>query len=229
VAWTVVSYVLVQSIVLGIAALPGAVIIGVVQPRLPDATWLRVVIYAIGLLPTYLVFAMGLCCSTAIATGVLGWRPRADQEMPIRDLSWPLLGWARCGMLTHVTRVLAGRLLRASPLWSFFIRLNGAHMGRRVWINSTEIVDHNLLEFGDDVVVGADVHLSGHTVEAGVVKTGRVRVGRNVTIGVGSVVCVGTVIGDGTQIGALSFVPKGTRLEGNAVYIGAPVRRGGPS
>jgi acetyltransferase-like isoleucine patch superfamily enzyme len=102
-------------------------------------------------------------------------------------------------------------------------------MGRRVWINSTEIVDHNLLEFGDDVVVGADVHLSGHTVEAGVVKTGRVRVGRNVTIGVGSVVCVGTVIGDGTQIGALSFVPKGTRLEGNAVYIGAPVRRGGPS
>lgn len=47
-------------------------------------------------------------------------------------------------------------------------------------------MDHNLLDFGDGVVIGANVHVSGHTVEAGVVKTAPVRPGRGVTVGWGS-------------------------------------------
>ena len=51
-------------------------------------------------------------------------------------------------------------------------------IGSGVYINSLSISDHNMLEFGDGVVIGESVHLSGHTVEGGVVKTGRVRLGR---------------------------------------------------
>jgi len=40
-------------------------------------------------------------------------------------------------------------------------------IGRGVHINSLAVNDHNLLEFGDRVVVGGGVHLSGHTVEDG--------------------------------------------------------------
>jgi acetyltransferase-like isoleucine patch superfamily enzyme len=94
-----------------------------------------------------------------------------------------------------------------------------------VYVNSLFVSDHNLLEFADDVVIGSEVHLSGHTVEGGVVKTARVRLGRDVTIGIGSVVDIGVTIGDGTQIGALSFVPKHTALESGGVYAGIPVRR----
>ena len=57
------------------------------------------------------------------------------------------------------------------------------------------------------------------------VKTGSVRLGHGVTIGVGSVVEIGVAIGDGTQIGALSFVPKHTVLDPGSVYAGVPVRR----
>jgi carbonic anhydrase/acetyltransferase-like protein (isoleucine patch superfamily) len=71
-------------------------------------------------------------------------------------------------------------------------------------------------------VIGANVHLSGHTVEAGVVKTARVRFGDRVTIGLGSVIEIGVEIGSDSQVGALSFVPKHTRLEGGVVYAGAP-------
>jgi hypothetical protein len=39
------------------------------------------------------------------------------------------------------------------------------------------VSDYNLLECGDDVVIGGGVHLSGHTVEAGIVKTARIRLG----------------------------------------------------
>jgi acetyltransferase-like isoleucine patch superfamily enzyme len=122
-------------------------------------------------------------------------------------------------------RVLAGGLFRGSPIWTVYLRLNGAQIGRRVYVNSLFVSDHNLLEFGDDVVIGSEVHLSGHTVEAGIVKTAGVRLGRDITIGLGSVIDIGVTVGDGTQIGALSFVPKHTVLEPGAVYAGIPVRR----
>jgi acetyltransferase-like isoleucine patch superfamily enzyme len=94
-----------------------------------------------------------------------------------------------------------------------------------VYLNSVTMSDHNLLEFGDDVVIGAGVHLSGHIVERGVVKTAPVRLGRNVMIGVGSVIGIGVEIGANTQVGALSFVPKHRTLQADAVYGGVPVRR----
>jgi acetyltransferase-like isoleucine patch superfamily enzyme len=94
-----------------------------------------------------------------------------------------------------------------------------------VFINTLSIADHNLLELGDDVVIGADVHISGHTVESGMVKTGRVRVGSNVTIGLGSAIDIDVEIGDGCQIGAFTLVPKHARLEPNSVYVGIPARK----
>jgi acetyltransferase-like isoleucine patch superfamily enzyme len=92
-------------------------------------------------------------------------------------------------------------------------------------VNSLFVSDHNLLEFGDDVVIGSEVHLSGHTVEGGVVKTARVRLGREVTIGLGSVIDIGVTVGDGCQVGALSLVPKHTKLDAHCTYAGIPVRR----
>jgi UDP-3-O-[3-hydroxymyristoyl] glucosamine N-acyltransferase len=64
------------------------------------------------------------------------------------------------------------------------------------------------------VVIGGGVHLSGHTVEDGVVKTAGVRLGSNVTIGLGSVIEIGVEIGSNSQVGALSFVPKYAKLKG---------------
>jgi carbonic anhydrase/acetyltransferase-like protein (isoleucine patch superfamily) len=69
------------------------------------------------------------------------------------------------------------------------------------------------------------VHLSGHTVERGVVTTGSVRVGAGATIGLGSVVDIGAEIGPGCVVGALSLVPKFATLSAGAVYAGIPVRR----
>ncbi|MFN8580659.1 MAG: hypothetical protein U0163_06725 [Gemmatimonadaceae bacterium] len=225
VTWTVVSYGVVQSVVLGAAALPSALMMQLGTALLPDVTWARVTAGAVGMLPMYLLFALSLIHVTAAAGWLLRWRTEPEAFMPIREFGWPVLRWARGLMLTHVVRILVGIPLRGSPLWSYFVRLNGARIGRRVWLNSTGIMDHSLLSFGDDTVVGSDVHLSGHMVEGGIVKTGFVRVGANVTIGVGSVVGLGVTIGDRCQVGALSFVGKGTQLEPDAAYAGAPVHR----
>ena len=76
---------------------------------------------------------------------------------------------------------------------------------------------------GDDVVIGGDVHLSGHTVEAGVVKTSTVKLGNGATIGLGTVVDINVDVGDRCEVAARSLIPKHARLEAGAVYAGTPV------
>jgi len=133
--------------------------------------------------------------------------------------------WARYMVASHLVRLLAGAAFRGSPIWTAYLRQNGARIGRGVYVNTLFISDHNLIEIDDDVVIGSEVHISGHTVEAGVLKTAGVRLGRSVTIGLGTVVDIDVTIGAGCQVGAMSLVPKHTTLEPDAVYAGIPVRR----
>jgi non-ribosomal peptide synthetase-like protein len=162
---------------------------------------------------------------SAVATRVVGARTPANAEMRLADMSWYLMRWAHYMVATHLVRVLAGTMFRGSPVWTAYLRLNGARIGRRVYVNSLYLSDHNLLEIGNDVVIGSDVHLSGHTVEDGIVKTAAVRIGNGATIGLGSVVDIGVEVGPGCQIGALSLVPKFSKLPAGSVQAGIPARR----
>jgi acetyltransferase-like isoleucine patch superfamily enzyme len=223
--WTVASVFVVESLVFGLAVLPAAIfwewhIHWDVSPR-----WIHVMILAMSFLPAYLIFAIGLMGLSAVATRVLGWRPPDGATLPISELQWPLLNWARYSISIHLVRVFAGTFLRTTPVWIWYMKLNGARLGRRVWINSLDVTDHCLLDFGDDVVIGAGVHLSGHTVERGVVRTAACRLGRGVTVGVGANVEIGVEAGPGCQIGAMSAVPKFAVLDAHSTYVGAPARK----
>jgi acetyltransferase-like isoleucine patch superfamily enzyme len=223
--WAVGSVYVVESAVLGVAALPAVLFYRWHLGWTPPGEWLRVVVLVMAAVPTYLLFAFVLMLLSALSTRVLGWRTPRDAELRIADLEWPLLDWARYMVSIHIVRVFAGTVLRTTPVWTLYMRMNGARLGRRVFINSLDVTDHSLLDFGDDVVIGAGVHLSGHTVERGLVKTGGVTLGAGVTVGVGANVEIGVCAGPGCTIGALSAVPKHEQLEANATYVGAPARK----
>jgi acetyltransferase-like isoleucine patch superfamily enzyme len=225
VVWALTSFVVVEYLVFGFAAFP---IVLIWQQLLELHLFegpVRLLFHGLGAVPSYVAFALLLMILSAAATRVMGWRTPPEAEMRIGDLEWPLLNWVRYVAASHLVRVFAGALFCGSPIWTWYLRLNGARIGRRVFVNTVFVSDHNLLELGDDVIVGADVHLSGHTVERGAVKTGRVRVADGVTIGLGSVIDIDVEIGPGCQVGALSLVPKHARLDADAVYVGIPVRR----
>ena len=224
VSWTVVSIVVVEGIVCGIAMVP-AVALWALVASFPVSIFTRLLLFSATAVPSYVAFALTLMVVSPMATWVTRMRTPANVELHIADMSWPLMTWARYLVAIHIVRVFAGSLFRGSPLWTAYLRLNGARLGRGVYINTVHISDHNLLDFGDRVIIGSEVHVSGHTVEGGVVKTGRVRLGDQVTVGLGTTIEIGVEAGDRCQIGALSFVPKHTTLESGAVYVGAPVRR----
>ena len=226
VAWTVASIFAVESLVFGLSGLPAFLFwTWALSWATPPWPLVRPLVLAVSLVPAYLVFATTLVVLSAASTRILGWRTSPGGHWRLADLEWGLLNWSRYMISTHVVRVLVGTFFRSSPLWTWYMKLNGAKIGSGVYINSLSISDHNLLEMGDGVVIGEGVHLSGHTVEGGVVKTGYVRLGRGVTVGLGSMVGIGVEAGDRCQIGALSVVPKNTKLEAAAIYAGVPVRR----
>ena len=223
-AWAVATLIVVQAIVCGLAVLPVMAVWGPLLAWTADDPIARAVAASFAIVPSYALFAITLMFASALATRVTGWRTRPDAEMRLADLGWPLLDWVRYMVAIHVVRLFAGTLFRGTPIWSAYLRLNGARVGRRVYVNSLAVSDHNLLDFGDDVVIGGDVHLSGHTVERGFVKTARVRLGDHATIGLGSLISIGVTIGPGVQIGALSLVPKHVTLAGPGTYAGVPAR-----
>jgi acetyltransferase-like isoleucine patch superfamily enzyme len=225
VAWAFVTLFIVESMVFGLSVLPAALFWEWHFSWTLSPQWLRVVVLAMSFVPSYMLFAVSLMVLSGWATRITGWRTPPNVELKVSALDWELLDWARYMVSTHLVRIFAGVLFRSTPVWTMYHRLNGGRIGHGVYINSISLTDHNLLEFDDRVVIGSDVHLSGHTVEAGVLKTARVKLGRNVTIGIGSVVGIGVEVGADAQVGALSVVPKFRKLEPGSIYGGDSIKR----
>ena len=223
--WTIASVTVVASVVFGVAVLPAAYFWSWHFRWDIQATWVRIFVQSIAFVPSYVIFAFSLMILSALSARVTGWRTPANTQLPIANLDWPLLNWVRYSILNHLVRIFAGTFFRATPLWTFYMRLNGARLGRNVHVNSLWVSDHCLLDFADGVVIGGGVHLSGHTVERGIVKTAPVRLAQNVTVGVGAVIEIGVEAGPGCQIGALALVPKFAKLDARRVYVGIPARK----
>ena len=222
--WALLSSFVVESLVFGLAALPAVLFWEWHFDWRITPDWLRILILSMSFIPAYVLFAISLMVFSATAMRLTGWRTRDRLDEPIFAMGWPALDWMRYMVSIHLVKIFAGSVFRTTPVWTAYVRWNGGRLGRRVFINSLGVTDHNLLEFGDDVVLGGDVHLSGHTIEGGRLKTGRVRFGDRVTVGVGAVVGIDVAAGDGCQIGALSLVPKHSTLEAGTTYAGIPVR-----
>jgi len=229
VSWALVSVVLVVSIVVGLASIPATLFWTWSQTWFVTSSWLRFFVRGMAIVPTYFLFACTLIPLSALATRMVGWRTPKDATLHIKDYDWPLCDWARYVIVSQIVRVLAGTFFRGTPVWTWYLRLNGARIGRGVFVNTLSIMDHNLIELGDDTIIGSDVHLSGHTVEKGTVKTATLRIGHRVTLGSHSVIGIGVDIGDDCDVGALSFVPKHARLVAGGAYVGSPVRQLNPS
>ncbi len=219
-----VSCFVVVSVIVGLAALPATTFyrwhLGLDLSPEP----LRLFLLSAAVLPAYVLFALSFMLLSAEASRLLGWRPPRRAELRIADLPPELLDWARYAIMNHLVHVVAGIAFRSTPVWIWYMRRNGARIGRHVWINSLQVGDDCLLEFGDEVVIGAGVHLSAHTVERGHVLLAPVTLGPGTTVGVGAHIGIGVETGEGTQVGSMSVVPKHARLEPHTTYVGIPAR-----
>ncbi|WP_221521494.1 Pls/PosA family non-ribosomal peptide synthetase [Kitasatospora kifunensis] len=143
----------------------------------------------------------------------------------------PLWGiWVRrteliTGLFENLVVPAVLNFLTGSPLAPWVMRLFGARIGRRVWLNTTYLTEFDLVEVGDDAAVGEVTSLQTHLFEDRVMKMSKVLVGQASSLGPRCVVLYDAEVGAGTSLDALSLVMKGEHLPADTRWRGIPARR----
>jgi non-ribosomal peptide synthetase-like protein len=118
--------------------------------------------------------------------------------------------------------------LRGTPWLPFYLRLMGCRIGKRCYIDTTDITEYDLVEIGDDVAINDFAGLQTHLFEDRVMKVSGVRVCDRATIGSYAIVLYDAEIGEDAQLGDLSVVMKGEVLPPGTSWEGAPARLASP-
>ncbi len=114
--------------------------------------------------------------------------------------------------------------LQGTPWLPILMRFFGVKTGKRVFMNTTDITEFDMVSIGDDAALNTDCGPQTHLFEDRVMKVGSVKIGARSSIGAGTIILYDSEIGDDTHIEALSLVMKGERLSPQTDWIGSPVK-----
>jgi non-ribosomal peptide synthetase-like protein len=214
------------SALLGLAAWPALLGWLAFAAWLPLAGPARPLALAVGAFAAYFAFGLVLLLVLPAARWVLLATGTPVGRFPY--LSWGAYRWASYNALTLILRFSFVNWVRVTPFLPLYHRLMGMKVGRRVQFNTAVVADQNLIEIGDDSVVGGDVTLVCHSAEAGYLVIAPIRIGRRVTLGLMAVVMPGCELGDDAVVAAGAVLVKGTRVGPGERWGGVPARRFGP-
>jgi non-ribosomal peptide synthetase-like protein len=120
----------------------------------------------------------------------------------------------------------ATRLFIGTPLYSLYLRVLGAKIGRGVVILSRRVpICTDLLTIGAGTVIRKEAIFNGYRAQSGRVETGPVTLGRGVFVGEWSVLDINTSMGDGTQLGHASALHSGQGVPAGERWHGCPAQR----
>jgi non-ribosomal peptide synthetase-like protein len=175
-------------------------------------------------LPFYYLFFMGL--PAFLITAALKWvfvgKYKSDQK-PM----WTSKVW-RSEAITSTYEALSVPFLldfmRGTPWLPLILRLLGVKTGKRVWMNTTDITEFDMVEIGDDTALNEDCGPQTHLFEDRVMKVGPIKIGKRCSIGARSIILYDSEIGDNVNVDALSLVMKGENLQSNSNWVGSPIK-----
>jgi non-ribosomal peptide synthetase-like protein len=114
--------------------------------------------------------------------------------------------------------------LRGTPWLPMALRLMGTRTGKRVWMNTTDITEFDMVSIGTDSALNEDSGPQTHLFEDRVMKVGRIKIGERCSIGARSIILYNTRISNDVKIDALSLVMKGEVLSPKTNWIGSPIK-----
>ncbi len=174
-------------------------------------------------------FVAGLLVSLAMVLVSVGfkWLLMGAYRPTVRPM------WSWWAMRTEAVAVLYGGLsskvmldyLRGTPFLPMMLRLYGTKIGKGTYLNSPDLTEFDCVEIGDFAVVNMLASPQTHLYEDRVMKVGRIKIGRGVTIGTAAIVLYDSEIGDFARLSPLTVVMKGESIPPHTVWTGAPARR----
>ncbi len=114
--------------------------------------------------------------------------------------------------------------LTGTPFLNGFLRFMGSSIGRRVFMNTTDWTETDLITVGDDVAINANAPLQAHLFEDRVMKVGPIKVGDRCSVGNYSVILCESEMKSDSHVGHLSLVMKGETIPSNSFWAGSPAQ-----
>ncbi len=114
--------------------------------------------------------------------------------------------------------------LVGTPMMAAFMRFLGAKVGHRVFMNSTDFTETDLISIGDDVSINANAPLQAHLFEDRVMKIGPITIGDRCSVGTYSVILCESELKHDSHIGDLSLVMKGETIPSHTYWAGSPAQ-----
>lgn len=146
---------------------------------------------------------------------------------PVRIRVWSL-GYVRFWLVKTLVRVNPLALAVGTPLYSFYLRALGAHLGRGVVVLSRSVpVCTDLLSIGAHTVVRKDSLISCYRARDAVIETGPVTLGRSVVVSESTVLDIRTAMGDHSQLGHASSLHAGQSVPAGESWHGSPAQPSG--
>ena len=170
----------------------------------------------------YLGFALGAGAFVLLLKWVVVGRYKPTQA-PL----WSPFVW-RTELVTSTYENLAVPLLldllRGTPYLNLYLRLMGCKIGKRVFTDTTDITEHDLVTVGDDAALNENAGIQTHLFEDRVMKVSGIQIGKRATVGSLAIALYDSVIEDDAQLGDLSVLMKGETLPAGTAWEGSPAQ-----
>lgn len=115
--------------------------------------------------------------------------------------------------------------LKGTPWLPIAMRLFGAKMGKRIYMDTCDITEPDLVTIDDDVALNYDCGPQTHLFEDRIMKTGLIYIGKQSSIRAKSIILYDSILNDNVHIAPLSLVMKGEVLETNTRWAGSPIKQ----
>ncbi len=170
----------------------------------------------------YLGCAVAATAFTIMTKWLLVWRYRAC-EKPL----WSTFVWRNellNALHEHLAEPFLIGALTGTPFICWYFRLLGAEIGRRVYMETTDFSEFDLVRIGDQAALNADCTIQTHLFEDRVMKMSTIDIAPRCKVGAGSLVLYDTRLEAGSALGDLSLLMKGERLPAATSWEGIPAR-----
>ncbi|CAL1516709.1 Pls/PosA family non-ribosomal peptide synthetase [Chitinophaga sp. MM2321] len=174
--------------------------------------------------PFYYLFFLGL--PAYFFTVMMKWI-LTGRYKPLQSPMWTSKVWRSEGTTSTYEALSVPFLLdflKGTPWLPVLLRLLGVKTGRRVWLNTTDITEFDMVEIGTDTALNEDSGPQTHLFEDRVMKIGAIKIGARSSIGARSIILYDSEIGDDVNLSPLSLVMKGEKLQSGTDWTGSPVR-----
>ena len=114
--------------------------------------------------------------------------------------------------------------LRGTMWLPVMLRLLGVKVGKKVWLNTTDITEYDMVSIDDEAMLNEDCGPQTHLFEDRIMKIGSVDIGKQSTVSSRTIILYDSKIGNNVTVDSLSLLMKGEELPDNTDWIGSPVK-----